>query len=70
MNRATIERVILAQGFKPSFRPINEHNIRVFASERENGQHSRAVGYLREIELLNERQLADRIHAAYTRRAR
>jgi hypothetical protein len=70
VNRATIERVIQAQGFRPSFRPVNANNIRVFATEQENGQHSRAIGYLRDIETLNERQLADRIHQAYSRRAR
>lgn len=70
MNRATIERVIRSQGFNPSFRPVNAHNVRVFAAEQENGQHSRAIGYLREIEQMTERQLADRIHAAYAREAR
>jgi hypothetical protein len=70
MNRAAIERVIQAQGFKPSFRPVNEHNVRIFANEIENGQHSRAIGYLREVEQMNEWQLVDRIHTAYARKAR
>ena len=70
MNRATIERVIQAQGFNPSFRSVNAHNIRVYANEIENGQHSRALGYLRDIEQMNERQLVDRIHQTYARRAR
>lgn len=70
MNRAAIERVIRSQGFRPSFRPVNEHNVRVYANETENGQHSRAVGYLREIEQMTERQLVDRIHQAYARSAR
>lgn len=70
MNRAAIERVIRSQGFEPSFRRLNQYNTRVFANEVPDGRRSRAIGYLREIEPLTERQLVDRIHAAFARKVR
>lgn len=70
MNRATIERVIRSQGFKASFRQVNEHNTRVFANEVPDGRRSRMIGYLRNVEQMDERQLADSIHQAFARKAR